>query len=275
MTHFFNNNNKQNKKTILFKNNQQTYKSVPSLIQRYLKSGMRAVGYDILNSMSRLEAQEKARQQKVTKYDEFEYEVQPRNTTIKLKKRMEYLVDIHKQDIQTWIDKFRFMANECNWDDSTSVSVLQSIINAQIIQTMGPLNTTEVILDKLLALKYPMERKSFVYMDLQNLSQENYLLIEQYHKEITEKVKLLSYHSKMNAKEQQLKIEELFFQKLTPETRIELVKNKIGSTNEALKYLTEIENMLISIESTKDKGEDKYDSGSLSSMKFTQSTQDK
>ncbi|KCZ82376.1 hypothetical protein H312_00034 [Anncaliia algerae PRA339] len=82
-------------------------KSSSSLMQRYLKGGMKTRGYDILSSMSSDQSRQKKTTAVTPTIEQFEYEVHPLNTSISLKKKMNYLQDLECQDVEEWVDQYR------------------------------------------------------------------------------------------------------------------------------------------------------------------------
>lgn len=73
-------------------------------------------------------------------------------------------------------------------------------------------------------------------------------MIKEYYNELEKAVKTMAYVNKMSQKEQKYKTEELFFQNLESETKLELIKQQLTTTEKAIEYISVIENTLISIE---------------------------
>ncbi|KCZ76965.1 hypothetical protein H311_02032 [Anncaliia algerae PRA109] len=170
------------------------------------------------------------------------------NTSISLKKKMNYLQDLECQDVEEWVDQYRTLMQESKWNNETSLAVLKSIINNNIMNKIKEYTSIDTILDALVRLKYPPDQINFIYLNIKNIQQNNYLLIKEYYNELEKAVKTMAYVNKMSQKEQKYKTEELFFQNLESETRLELIKQQLTTTEKAIEYISAIENTLISIE---------------------------
>ncbi|KCZ78275.1 hypothetical protein H311_00692, partial [Anncaliia algerae PRA109] len=168
-----------------------------SLLQRYYKGGMKTRGYDILSSMSIERTRQERSIANKPSIDYFEYEVQPANTSISLKKRMDYLQHLEYQDVEVWVQQFRSLAQESNWDEKTSLSVLKSIVDIKILESTKEYTSLDSILDALVRQKYPPEQINYIYLNIKNIKQNNFLLIKDYHKELQGTVKCMSFINNM------------------------------------------------------------------------------
>lgn len=151
----------------------------------YLNYLVNGPGYVKMSSLTR----EIARENKLEKHAEEKefgnkatFTITPANTNLSIQRSLTCITDIEKQDLFKWKAEFLETRKICNWDEATSISVLESTTNTIYLQNMRQESTLEEKINSLFRLKYPIHRSFALAQDLANIKQEQFHTIENFTK---------------------------------------------------------------------------------------------
>ena len=220
---------------------------VVALYQRYILSGYNTRGHDILTSMSYASTRPNNTSEK-SNPDHLQYEFTPKNTNIKVTKKLEYLNDNTTVEIEKWIGEFRATARVCQWDETTTKEILFAIVDTKYHEVMQSKTSIDAMLDSIVKTIYPSNLLNHFFHELSAVKQRNFLFIKQFEVKIIRCVSKIALCQPMSPKEIERKIDESFQLGLTTETLVENAKAKLNTRKEIIDHITNIERILIDAE---------------------------
>ncbi|KAG0420508.1 Transposon Tf2-6 polyprotein [Dictyocoela roeselum] len=184
-----------------------------------------------------------------------EFTINPKNTTISLKRSYAMLENIEKQDIFSWRDEFIQTAQLAGWSADTASEVLKSSVDTKYFHLIANLTSLEDMIQAIFKYKYP-EKDHVKYLNqLSNVKQNNFIRISEFKDEIIKTTRKLSICLGWNSEMEELKIKEAFYYGLSKRTQLEMTRLNVQDIDTMYQLIDATESTLI--EQSKDMQKEK------------------
>ncbi len=167
------------------------------------------------------------------------------NSNVTISRQVDLLQNINLQDVIHWIGEIRSIITISDWNSDTALAITKSFISQEILDHIPKINSVENLFDSLIKLKYSSSQLYLTQGELTNIHQEKYYLIDEYFNEIQKRVKLYGTIKKTSDKQMQDRTDEIFMNNLSVQTRLEPSRLKIQYAKEALLFIKQQEDIII------------------------------
>ncbi|KAG0435679.1 hypothetical protein DMUE_4600 [Dictyocoela muelleri] len=166
-------------------------------------------------------------------------------TGLEMIHKINLLKSIEQQYVLSWSYTFKEISRICNWTIEAQVNVLNHIVSIDIRYNIGAPLDPDAFLNLLIKQKYNHEMSYKYYERLSSLRQNSFYTIRKYLREIEIKCQklgpCLDWDNNLVLQKQQ----ELFFNRLDPNTKLELSKYFKKDFKSVYESITTTENILI------------------------------
>lgn len=175
---------------------------------------------------------------------EFKYNI---GTTNIVNTRKIYPLNIHNSniDIDEWIQDFKQSSTLAKWSAEDTIEVLKALLPSEYITTCITSKDLDQCLDNLRKQQISKLTPFMIQEKLRKLRQSDHYLIKDYLEEVIKLVKILSLTYSYKKSEAEKRMKEIFLTGLHPECQIELVKANYFEVNDIVKYITNIEEVVL------------------------------
>ena len=228
-------------------------KPIKSLVLHYFIYGrVPSLGHNILNSSKTTRSmsspgsiisQQSQLQQSV---QQLTYQYSIKGTTMTFTKKIEFLENINECNILEWIKEFRLLLSRCGYDEEPGKLILRDLLHPNYLEKIETKKTLDNMLDTLIGLAYPAFNASKYSMKVKALKQEDFYLISDYQKAVTEQTYKLGMCKKWTENEIAKRTEEYLLENLHDHLKIQMIDYKENSFQELEARITLIEQKLLS-----------------------------
>ncbi|KAG0439195.1 hypothetical protein DMUE_2601 [Dictyocoela muelleri] len=166
-------------------------------------------------------------------------------TGLEMIHKINLLKSIEQQDVLSWSYTFKEISRICNWTTDAQLEVLKHIVSIDIQYNIGAPINPDAYLNLLIKQKYNHEMSYKYYEKLFSLRQNSFYTIRKYLREIElncQKLGLcLDWNNNLILQKQQ----EIFFNGLDPNTKLELSKYFKKDFKSVYESITTTESILI------------------------------
>ena len=105
----------------------------------------------------------------------FQYHVP--NTNLVVDKSISVLEDPGTQDVATWIEDLKQVAQLCGWDEAAMYNALRALLHTELFELVQDCESSEDAFKQLILFYYPESEGNRFYRKLLNVRQNNYCTI--------------------------------------------------------------------------------------------------
>ncbi|KAG0436562.1 hypothetical protein DMUE_4165 [Dictyocoela muelleri] len=112
------------------------------------------------------------------------FEYRSEKSGLRISHKLNLLLSIEEQDILSWRACFLEVARICKWTEEIKLEVLTQIVDINIQYNIGPTETSDEVLHKILKLKYNTNNAHRYQSQLGKIKQSKYYTVRGYYKSI-------------------------------------------------------------------------------------------
>ncbi|MGL5709110.1 MAG: reverse transcriptase domain-containing protein [Aeromonas sp.] len=169
----------------------------------------------------------------------------PPGTQLTMQESIDRIENVTEQDLIVWFTNFFNISKLCGWNETTQFATVRALISIELQPKINQCETVSDIQYTLLRLKYPLVDAFRYTTELAEIKQEFYPRICDYYNVLVEKITILGCCKIWNQSQINAKIEEIFYQNLSPCTQIELARQGIYNIQDAIRTINQTEEVLI------------------------------
>lgn len=176
---------------------------------------------------------------------QLEFEIMLPSTGIKCKKSLRYLTSSSSHDILQWIDEFEDVAQLAQWKEEDKLEILKEMVSLKEVLCVKRLTSADDIKKKLLHLAVPNYLSHIFYRQMNELRQDEFKRILEYHTEVQEKVNIYCTSINAGVKEKENLLRQTFKNGLCTEAKAFLQSKSAYTVEQMLRELSELEETII------------------------------
>ena len=166
-------------------------------------------------------------------------------SSLKFKAKIPIIKDPLDDDLFEWEEKLLALRKRRGLTDKEMNAIIMNTISYELINRIDAVNTPQENISIIQRIQYTKEYANRLYMELQDIRQENYWSLSDYNNDLGRVINELALCHNWIEEFAISKHQEVFYTNLTTLTRIEMQRLRITEPLEILRYLESTENMLL------------------------------